>query len=98
MRFSPLTEITPENVANLKVAWVYHMRPEGFVAPAGRGFGGRAPGGAVGDEPEPATPGRGPAAGGPPAGGRGRGGRGGASGFRPSSATPLVINGMMYLS
>ena len=25
MRFSPLTEITPENVARLKVAWVYHM-------------------------------------------------------------------------
>src|SRR6185295_9984534 len=29
--------------------------------------------------------------------GRGRGGRGG-SGFRPSSVTPLVINGIMYVS
>jgi quinoprotein glucose dehydrogenase len=27
MRFSPLTEITPENVGQLKVAWVYHMKP-----------------------------------------------------------------------
>jgi len=27
MRFSPLTQLTPENVAKLKVAWVYHMRP-----------------------------------------------------------------------
>jgi quinoprotein glucose dehydrogenase len=27
MRFSPLTEITPANVADLQVAWVYHMRP-----------------------------------------------------------------------
>ncbi len=30
MRFSPLTQITPENVARLKQAWVYHMRPLGF--------------------------------------------------------------------
>jgi quinoprotein glucose dehydrogenase len=31
-RFSPLTEITPANVAKLHQAWVYHMRPEGFKA------------------------------------------------------------------
>ena len=31
-RFSPLKEITPANVANLRQAWVYHMRPEGFKA------------------------------------------------------------------
>ena len=29
MRFSPLTQITPANVSQLKVAWVYHMRPPG---------------------------------------------------------------------
>jgi len=29
MRFSPATQITPKNVSELKVAWVYHMRPEG---------------------------------------------------------------------
>ena len=27
MRFSPLTQITPANVSQLQVAWVYHMRP-----------------------------------------------------------------------
>ena len=26
-RFSPLTQITPANVGQLKVAWVYHMKP-----------------------------------------------------------------------
>src|SRR3954447_1286741 len=87
MRFSPLTEITPANVGELKVAWVYHMRPAGFVATDfGRGGRGQVPAGVpVGDAPEA-----------PPAA-RGRGGRGG-SGFRPSEATPLVINGTMYVS
>ena len=27
MRFSPLTQITPANVSQLQVAWVYHMKP-----------------------------------------------------------------------
>jgi quinoprotein glucose dehydrogenase len=65
MRFSPLKEITPANVANLETAWTYHLKPADYVAPA--------------------------------AGGRG-GGRGGASGFRGSEATPLIINGLMYLA
>ena len=68
MRFSPLTELTPANVAELKVAWTYHMRP----APP--------PGGA----PAPPTP-----------AGRGRG-RG--SGFAVSETTPLVIDGVMYIT
>src|SRR5580692_244067 len=71
MRFSPLTEITPANVDRLAVAWVYHMKPAGFTAPAGR-RGGDA-GGAVGDAPDGAAAGR----------GRGRGG----SGFIPSENT-----------
>src|SRR5581483_168084 len=51
MRFSPLTEITPENVGQLKVAWTYHMRPAGYTPPPGGGrFGGG--GGAVGDVPD----------------------------------------------
>jgi quinoprotein glucose dehydrogenase len=29
MRFSPLTQITPANVANLQPAWTYHMKPQG---------------------------------------------------------------------
>ena len=82
MRFSPLTQITPANVSQLKVAWVYHMRPAGAIAPAARG--------AAGPEGEALPPQQG-------GGGRGRGGRGG-SGFRASEVTPLVIDGIMYLS
>jgi len=61
MRFSPLTEITPANVARLKVAWVYHMKPAN-AAPAGRaeapappqvGRGGR---GGSGFSPSESTP------------------------------------------
>src|SRR5688572_14762538 len=49
-RCSPLRQITPENVSQLQVAWVYHMRPTAPVgddAPAtaaGRGRGGRGAG------------------------------------------------------
>jgi len=86
MRYSPLTEITPENVVRLKVAWVYHMKPAGEAAPSPRGgdaaaAGGRGAGDAVGETPEFAR-------------GRGRGG----SGFFPSENTPLVIDGTMYMS
>ena len=60
MRFSPLTQITPANVSQLKVAWVYHMRPAGAVPPPGRGAG------AGGESPDGPQGGR----------GRGRGGSG----------------------
>ncbi|MBV9549326.1 MAG: hypothetical protein JO256_06590, partial [Alphaproteobacteria bacterium] len=33
MRFSPLTQVTRANVANLGVAWTYHMRPADYVPP-----------------------------------------------------------------
>jgi quinoprotein glucose dehydrogenase len=82
MRFSPLTEITPANVSKLEVAWVYHMKPADF-APALRG-GAAPPAAPAGDTPAPAA-------------GRGRGGRGG-SGFISSEDTPLVIDGVMYIS
>lgn len=36
-RFSPLTQITRENVRDLKIAWIYHMRPRD-VAAAGASF------------------------------------------------------------
>ncbi len=65
----PLTQITPANVGQLQVAWVYHMRPATTAAAAGAA----AP-----------APGR----------GRGRGG----SGFAASETTPIVVNGVMYLS
>ncbi len=51
MRFSPLDQITPENVRRLKVAWVYHMRPPDFRGSALP----ERPSGAVGDEPQPAA-------------------------------------------
>lgn len=80
MRFSPVAQITPENVAQLQVAWTYNMRPA-TPAPAGRGP-------AVGQSDVP-----------PPAAGRGaRGGRGGGTGFSASQVTPLVVDGVMYLS
>src|ERR1700733_797513 len=85
-RFSPLTQITPANVGRLKIAWTYHMRPAGFTG-GGRGMvtmEGRGPGGAGGETAD--SP-----------GGAGRRGMFG-SGFRPSGDTPLVINGLMYMS
>ena len=51
MRFSPLKQITPANVANLQAAWTYHLKPEG-----------------------------------------------GPGDFRATEATPLVINGIMYIA
>jgi quinoprotein glucose dehydrogenase len=74
MRFSPLTQITPANVGQLDVAWVYHMRPPAPPVAA-------------------ATPGT-PA----PAPAPGRFGRGRGSGFAPSQTTPIVVNGVMYIS
>jgi quinoprotein glucose dehydrogenase len=95
MRFSPLTQLTPKNVDQLKVAWVYHMTPprpagaSGPVATEGRGGGRGNAGGPEGDTPTTPQEGR----------GRGRGrGRGNANGFAASEATPLVIDGVMYLS
>jgi quinoprotein glucose dehydrogenase len=85
MRFSPLTQITPANVAQLKPAWVYHMKPAGAIAPLAPEA--RGPRGPVGDDPNPAG-----------AGGRGRGRGFNANGFRPSGDTPLVIDGIMYLA
>jgi len=67
MRFSGATQIMPQNVGGLDVAWVYHMRPAN-TAPASAAGGGRG------------------------------GGRGGGSGFAGGETTPLVVNGLMYVS
>src|SRR3982751_4384966 len=45
MRFSPLTQITPANVAQLQVAWTYHMKPA-TPTPAAEEGRGRGRGGA----------------------------------------------------
>src|ERR1041385_7658737 len=86
MRFSPLTQITAGNVGSLRVAWVYHLKPEDYVPPAGGGRGGRGRGGEEGGPPDAADT---------PRGGRG-GGRG--PGFSPSEGTPLIVDGLMYIS
>jgi quinoprotein glucose dehydrogenase len=93
-RFSPLTEITPANVGDLKVAWVYHMRP----APADGPGATPTPTAPPATPATPATPGGAPVGDTPPeaAGGPGRG-RGGSR-FSASQVTPLVIDGVMYLS
>ena len=76
MRYSPVSQLTPGNVGQLQVAWVYHMKP------------------AAASETQP-TSSDAPRAGGP----QGRaGGRGGATGFSSGETTPLVINGVMYIS
>ncbi len=90
MRFSPLTEIDASNVANLKVAWVYHLTPPSV---------GRSASGATSQSE---TPARGPAApvGDTPDTSRPTSARGAAvntTGFAASEATPLVIDGVMYL-
>ena len=58
MRFSPLDQITPENVNGLKIAWVYHMRPPDFKGPA-LPSAMLPPAGPVGDEPSQAAGGGG---------------------------------------
>jgi quinoprotein glucose dehydrogenase len=90
MRFSPLTEITPANVHRLKVAWVYHMTPPRAVGASGASGGNSAAvapsaGAQVGEAGEAAPAGRGR-------------GRGNGNGFAASEVTPLVIDGIMYLS
>src|SRR5438094_148559 len=84
-RFSPLTQLNAKNASDLKLAWSYKLRTT--PAPAGRGA-------AAAEEPEDQ--------GGLRAGG-GRGGgvdQGRGSGPLPTvnpEATPIVINGVMYL-
>jgi quinoprotein glucose dehydrogenase len=75
IRYSPVAQLTPGNVGQLQVAWVYHMKPP---APAGAPQASADSGAA-----------------GPP---QGRGGRGSGSGFSSGETTPLVINGVMYVS
>jgi quinoprotein glucose dehydrogenase len=84
MRFSPLKQLTAANVSELQVAWVYHMKPASAPSTDGRASGAAA-NAPAGDTPPPAGQ-----------GGRGRG-RGNA-GFASSEVTPLVVNGIMYLS
>lgn len=75
-RFSPLTQITPANVAKLQPAWTYHMKPADAAAPAAAPSAAEA----AQREAEGAGPFR-------------TGGR-----FSASEATPLMVDGRLYLS
>jgi quinoprotein glucose dehydrogenase len=95
-RYSPLKQITPANVNDLKVAWVYHMKPASApeLMPADRGPGGPPPGGgrpgqAQGSPPDNAT-----------AQARAEGVRPARrpSRFLGSEVTPIVAGGLMYVS
>lgn len=89
-RHSTLKQINTQNVSKLTRAWTYHLTAP-VVAPAGGGRGNAVPAA----ELESAQPARPAAAGVPPAGpvaGRGGGGRG-----RSSEATPIVVNGVLYM-
>jgi quinoprotein glucose dehydrogenase len=89
-RFSPLKQITPANVASLKPAWTYHLKPEGFVPASARPAG--IPNEA--DARPPGAPGAPTAQGGGPPPGFGPPAPGGLSN---SEATPIVIGGVMYI-
>jgi quinoprotein glucose dehydrogenase len=93
-RYSPLRQITPENVNSLAVAWVYHMKPANapdFMPnerfPGGPGVPGGAPPSSATDNnasaqasAEGTRPARRP------------------SRFLPSEVTPIVAGGLMYIS
>ena len=77
MRFSPLTEITPDNVSRLEVAWVYHMKPATAAAVAPPASDAQA-------QTAAAQPSRFAGA--------------AANRFAISEVTPIVVNGVMYIS
>jgi glucose dehydrogenase len=99
VRYSPLKQINTENVSKLKLAWTYDTPAEVPPPPArGRGAGG------ADDENAPPAGNENPEA---PAGGRSlatdparSGGTSAPARPRPiqSEATPLVIDGVMYLA
>src|SRR5436190_13115054 len=75
-RFSPLTDLTPANVAQLDVAWTYHLRPATTVTAAAADGGAGSQRSAEGLAP----------------GARQR------SRFAASQATPLMVDGRLYVT
>jgi quinoprotein glucose dehydrogenase len=86
-RFSPLTDLTPANVATLAVAWTYHMKPA-TAAPATP-----APSTPAGHEEQPAA-----AAPALPSPSTSTNQTRGRRGYASSSSTPLVVGGTLYMS
>jgi quinoprotein glucose dehydrogenase len=84
MRYSPLTAITTDNVAQLRPAWVYHMKPAGAAAAAANAAAAAATADseAARRQAEIASVFR----------------RRAAGRFNASQTTPLVVDGVMYIS
>lgn len=90
-RYSPLSQITPANVARLQPAWTYHMKPAGTVA-----TGPSAAERAQAQAEQIGGPGQNAGPGGP--GSRGLGFNPFSNGrFNASETVPLVVNGVMYV-
>src|SRR5688500_6588996 len=95
-RFSPLTDITPANVATLEVAWTYHMKPA-TPPPAATPESTLPPG-----HETPTAPGAGAAP--PPVPPPGQSAATssnqtrGRRGYASSESTPLVIDGTLYMT
>lgn len=85
-RFSPLTQITPANVAHLRQAWVFHMKPAD-AATTGPDAAARAQAEAEQMGPPPGAPPGAPRMGNPFGNGH----------FNASETAPLVIGGVMYV-
>jgi quinoprotein glucose dehydrogenase len=82
LRYSPLGQITPANVASLQPAWVYHMKPAGVQAPAPAADRQQAQAEQIG---------------GPGGPGPGRSFGIGPGGLAQSETIPLVVHGVMYV-
>ncbi len=82
-RYSPLKQINTSNVSKLNQAWTYKLVGAAAVPAPGRENEAAAfPAAAAGDAPAPAA---------------GRGAAGGRGGGGNPEATPIVVNGLMYL-
>jgi quinoprotein glucose dehydrogenase len=99
-RFSGAKQITPANVGTLTPAWTFHMRPAD-AAPIEAGFGGPPPPGVAGGAPPSAAPAGAPtpsAAERAQASAEGVAPRRRTSRFGPSEATPVMVDGLLYMT
>jgi hypothetical protein len=93
-RFSPLTQINTANVANLTQAWIFHLRDTNASARGGESAQEREAKGASQEKRVPTdTPSQEGVSGG---GASAAAAAAAASGSNPE-ATPIVVNGVMYL-
>ena len=91
-RHSPLRQVNPSNVASLRPAWTYHMKPASWQVAAAPNAAERAQTAAEQAGPPPAGQG------GPPGGPGGPMGAQSGGRFNASQSIPLVVKGVMYLA